>query len=376
MMIILVVFFMLVSSACQGVSPQRPFALMVGDNAPAVQVSRFVKGEPFTEFQKGQVYVIEFWATWCVPCKDSIPHLTELQKTHGDQVRILGVSVWEPRPEAVEPFVKQWDERMGYSVAMDKVDSVTPGGADDRQRESVEKGRMSKAYMVDSGWDAVGIPAAFIVDRKGRIAWIGDPQELDGPLEKVIAGRYDLAKAAADYRKIMTREAVARGERTKARELLKADDPEGALRLVDGILAFDPPAQDDYIFKFEILLLHQSSPDKATRFMIASLPDLEWVTTMNMAAILADLGRDLSPDAARAGIEACQDALRKIGKEHTWPLMTMAELYDRLGETDKALGLVDRAMKICREEDRERFLADRDRYAKGGGSLEEPRIKR
>jgi hypothetical protein len=54
----------------------------------------------------------------------------------------------------------------------------------------------------------------------------------------------------------------------------------------------------------------------------------------------------------------------------------MAELFYRLGETDNALGMVDRALKICREEDRPKFLADRDRYAKGGGSLKEPRIKR
>ena len=375
-MIILLAIFLFATSACQGVLPEKPFALMVGDAAPAVRVSRFVKGDPVAEFQRGQVYVIEFWATWCVPCKDSIPHLTELQKKYGEKVKILGVSVWEARPEAVEPFVKQWDERMQYSVAMDKVESSISGGAAQRQRESVEKGQMSKAYMVDSGWDAVGIPAAFIVDQEGRIAWIGDPMGLDGPLEEVIAGKYDLAKAAADYRRIMVREAVARGERTKARELLKANDPEGALKRVDGILKLDPPAQDDYIFKFEILLLHLASPDEAARFMTASLPKVDWVTTMNMAAILADLGSDLSPAAARAGIEACQDSLQKIGAEHTWPLMTMAELFCRLGETDNALGMVDRALKICREEDRPKFLADRDRYAKGGGSLKEPRIKR
>jgi len=62
-------------------------------------------------------------------------------------------------------------------------------------------------------------------------------------------------------------------------------------------LELDSTAQDDYIFKFEILLLHKLSPDRATRFMTASLPELDWVTTMNMTAILADMGRDLSPEA-------------------------------------------------------------------------------
>jgi thiol-disulfide isomerase/thioredoxin len=354
----------------------KPYALMVGDPAPVIEVSRFIKGEPFRDFQEGRVYIIEFWATWCLPCLDSIPHLTELQKKYGEKIEILGISVWEPRENAVEPFVKQWGEKMDYSVALDKVEGLSSADEARRQHESVEKGRMSKGYMVDSGWDLFGIPAAFIVNQEGRIAWIGEPGEMDRPLEEVISGKYDLAKAAAEYSKRMAREAFARGERKKARELLEKEEPEAALQVVDSLLKLNPPDQDDYIFKFEILLLHMSSPDEATQFMTAALPDLDWVTTMNMTAILADLGRDLSPEAARTGIEACRDSLRKIGKDHTWPLMTMAELYYRLGETKNALAMADRALKICREDDRKRMQADRDRYAKGGGSLKEPKIPR
>ncbi len=375
-MIISIALIMLTLLGGQGFSSDKPYALMVGDPAPVIEVSRFIKGEPFRDFQKGQVYVIEFWATWCGPCKDSIPHLTELQKKHGEKVRILGISIWEPREDAVEPFVKEWGKKMDYSVAMDKVEGRSSADASQRQRESIEKGRMSKAYMVDSGWDLVGIPTAFIIDQKGRIAWIGDPMQLDNPMEDVISGQYDLSEAASDYRKEMVREAFARGERKKARQFLDAKDPDAALRLVDGLLKLDPPTQDDYIFKFEILLIHDASPDKATRFMTAVLPDLDWITTMNMTAVLADLGRNLSQEAARAGIEACQDSLKKIGKDHTWPLMTMAELYYRLGETKNALAMADRALEICREEDRKRMQADRDRYARGGGSLKEPRVPR
>jgi thiol-disulfide isomerase/thioredoxin len=375
-MIVTIAFFLLAFLSGQGVSQEKPYALMVGDPAPVIEVGRFIKGEPFRDFQEGRVYVIEFWATWCVPCKDSIPHLAELQKKYGEKVKILGISIWEPREDAVEPFVKQWGKKMDYSVAVDKVEALSSTDETQRQHESVEKGRMSKAYMVDSGWDLAGIPAAFIVNHEGRIAWIGEPGEMDRPLEEVISGEYDTAKAAAEYSKRMAREAFARGERKKARELLKEKEPEAALQLVDSLLKLNPPDQDDYIFKFEILLVHMSSPDEATQFMTAVLPDLDWVTTMNMTAILADLGRNLSPEAARAGIEACQDSLRKIGKDHTWPLMTMAELYYRLGETKNAPAMADRALKICREEDRKKMQADRDRYAKGGGSLKEPKIPR
>src|SRR5690349_21602113 len=84
----------------------RADVLGIGDAAPKLEVKEFVKGEPIKALEPGSVYVVEFWATWCGPCRATIPHLTELQKKHGD-VKFIGVSVWEQDQAAVKPFVKE-----------------------------------------------------------------------------------------------------------------------------------------------------------------------------------------------------------------------------------------------------------------------------
>ena len=84
--------------------------LKLGDPAPKLEVKEFVKGDPLKGFEPGKTYVVEFWATWCGPCRTSIPHLTELQKKYPD-ITFGGVSVFEQEPEGVKPFVEKWGKR-------------------------------------------------------------------------------------------------------------------------------------------------------------------------------------------------------------------------------------------------------------------------
>ncbi len=137
--------------------------LQVGDRAPAISVGKTIKGDEITTFDRKHVYVVEFWATWCGPCRESIPHLTELAKKFSGEAKFLGVSVAERDPAAVEPFVAKMGDKMKYTVATDKV--PVGGKASD--------GFMIKAWLQAAGLD--GIPSAFVVDADGKIAWIGSP---------------------------------------------------------------------------------------------------------------------------------------------------------------------------------------------------------
>ena len=68
---------------------------------------------------------MEFWATWCGPCRVSIPHLTEMAHKY-TQVTFIGMDVWERGADidtAVSKFVEKMGDKMDYHVAMDTEDT-------------------------------------------------------------------------------------------------------------------------------------------------------------------------------------------------------------------------------------------------------------
>ena len=64
----------------------------------------------------GKVTLINFWATWCGPCRVEIPDLVELQSRYPDQLQIIGVSVDQSSPETVRAFAEKFE--MNYPVVM------------------------------------------------------------------------------------------------------------------------------------------------------------------------------------------------------------------------------------------------------------------
>ncbi len=153
--------------------------LSIGDPAPDLKVSRWVKGAAVAGFESNKTYVVEFWATWCGPCRASIPHLTELAHQF-PAVTFAGVDVWEQGDGAdatVDKFVTGMGDKMDYHVARDTADTF-----------------MAKNWMTAAGQN--GIPTAFIVQH-GMVVWIGHPMNLEAPLTEVVAGKFDLEKAKA-----------------------------------------------------------------------------------------------------------------------------------------------------------------------------------
>jgi thiol-disulfide isomerase/thioredoxin len=167
--------------------------LNIGMKAPDLAIAEWVKGDSVGSFE-GKTNVVEFWATWCGPCIRAFPHLSELQKEHAEDLRIIGVNIWdrqrdretreysESMPELierVEQFVEGQGDKMGYTVAIEQTD------------------KMAENWMRAAGRN--GIPSAFIVDGEGTVAWIGHPMAMDEPLEQIMAGEWDYETAASEY---------------------------------------------------------------------------------------------------------------------------------------------------------------------------------
>lgn len=165
-------------------------AAQIGDPAAPLSVSKWIKDGPvdMAEGRGKNIYVVEFWATWCGPCRTSIPHLTEMQKKYRDQgVVIIGIS--GEAESDVAPFVEQMGGKMDYVVALD------------------DAGQTNEAYM--EAFRIQGIPHAFVVGKDGNILWEGHPMDnMDGVLAKVVAGGFDVESARKESSEKQARENV------------------------------------------------------------------------------------------------------------------------------------------------------------------------
>jgi len=315
--------------------------LGIGDKAPPLKVATFVQGEPVSAFAEGKPYVVEFWATWCGPCVQSVPHLGELSRKYAEQgLTVIGVDVLENEPAKVEAFVERMKADMTYTVARDL---LQPGDEDGRS------GFMVKNWLQAA--EQRGIPAAFIIDRQGRVAWIGHPMEMDEPLAQVVAGTWDVEKARAEAERARVLEARMQEFGARLQGAFQKGDFVAALAIVDELIALDPAYPKDFAgLRFDVLLRGKDL-DAAyayARELRDGLLAEEPAGLGGLAWMIVDPARK---DLARRDLDLAQDLAERADKlaEGKEPAIkdTLARVQFHRGDLDAAIALQESAIALA-----------------------------
>ena len=140
---------------------------------PAFSVAD-LDGKPLSsDFGRGKVVLINFWATWCGPCKDELPMLVALQEHYRDQLQIIGLSIDTAPAEEVRKFVA--DFRLNYPNAIAPASVIEAFGGVDR------------------------VPATYVVSRNGEIVQrrlgLLDPRRTEHEV-RTLAGLFTEASVA------------------------------------------------------------------------------------------------------------------------------------------------------------------------------------
>ena len=293
--------------------------MTIGSNAPAPQIEKFVRGTEPKWFESGKVYVIEFWATWCGPCKQSMPHISDIADKYNGKVIVVGIS--DEKVDTVTKFLDtdEWKQKARYNLATDP----------DRSTH--------KQYMEAAAQN--GIPTAFIV-KDGKVQWIGHPMTMDEPLKQVVDGTWNPGKYQIDFEAetAMARKQMER--RSAVAKARKAGDWDAILKMIDEDVAAAPERAKASLLvnKFQILLTDANKPAdgyKLGREIAAANKDNAMVLNQ-LAWFVVDNAKVKDRDLKFA-IETAQQAVDASKGEDGSVIDSLARAYWESGNKAKAI---------------------------------------
>jgi thiol-disulfide isomerase/thioredoxin len=335
--------------------------LTIGSVAPALDIEHWVqdgngKFKPVTKFTNGKVYVIEFWATWCGPCIQSMPHLAKLQSDFADKgVQIVSIS--DEDLETVEKFLER------------PVRAAKKPKEDDAESKTQTYRELTSAYCLTTDPDQSsnrdymeaaeqqGIPTAFIVGKDSKIEWIGHPMEMDGPLSKVVEGTWDRAAYQAEMKAKQEVERMLQ----QIGELAQAGKFDEAVGKIDAVLKTVTEPQQAFqmrMIKMQLLLAGKKNTEaaKLSESIFAELagkPEMVNGFAWNLFE-MADKGGPRADEVLKQAVIACEKEVEKASKEVKASLWdTTAHILNMQGDKAKAIKLEEAAVEIAEGQDLE-----------------------
>jgi len=332
----------------------------IGDRAPALSVREWVHGDAVDILNNTdkKIHLIEFWATWCPPCKASIPLLTDYQKKFAKDLVVVGITDPDPyqnSPTQIRQFVKSQGSRMNYRVTMD------------------DNGKTSRAYLDTS--EAVGIPQAVLVGRDGKVAWQGSPldPQMEQVIGKVIAGTYDVASAAQQAE--LQKKIQKRFQQIDTSfQLRKMDD---VWRGLVDVMKLDP-ANDMGLQLMAGMYVNEKDWRDSYRKWVRSHIDQNRGNPLAMATLALTLCRidDYGLKTPELAIEAAKAAYDITGGKEQYTAEIYARTFYQVGALDRAIKLQQQALAVAAPDKKKDAQSILDFYKKckmlnASGSLAE-----
>ena len=140
--------------------------LPTGEPAPEFSLEDLEGNAVSLADQQGQVVLVDFWATWCGPCIEEMPHIQQLHEHYKDQGLVVLAISTDDQKSAVQPFI----EKKGYTFPVLFAD-----------------GEVQPAYQIS------GIPSVYLIDRAGEIRFHqvgyspGSEKNLERQVEELLA---------------------------------------------------------------------------------------------------------------------------------------------------------------------------------------------
>ncbi len=295
--------------------------LSIGDTAPQLTFSKLVKGSS-TVLSDEKITILEFWATWCVPCIAAMPHLSELAEKYTDEANVIAVNVMERTGDQpysvvapkVTEFVEKMSEKMRFTVVVD----------DDEKN-------MEKKWLRAAGIN--GIPATIVVKDK-KIYWIGHPMFLDKVLEQIKNGSYELMEQKKEYEKKFIAQRNEsnsfKDNMTAIENAISSKNYQEAIALTDKFAALAP--KSSYVYKqrkLQILLAFFKEED-----VLNYLKNMQKIDKKDAAALASFIATQENIPQ-KINLNAAE-IIVKSGEKNTYYLDCLATLQSRLGQFDQA----------------------------------------
>ncbi len=314
--------------------------LTIGNKAPELRYGKWLKGSPIKEYEKGRLYLFEFWATWCGPCIASMPHLSEFARERKHEASVIAVNIWEktgdkPYESAwpkVARFVEQMGSKMDFSVITDSKDQF-----------------MGNNWMKAAGHE--GIPTTIMV-KDGIILWMGHPIELDSVVNLVQSGKYDpvASKKAQEEKDRISDSITAPFKKVFGRyeALVKEKKYQEAVSVMDSAMANSGPEYSGTygFFKFQVMIEHLNE-DAAMEFV------RKWQSTKpgytgSVAAVIARK-KGLKKSTYEYSIDIFNSMLSNPQMPPPAAYNEIANAYANMGDYKKAVESLEKGIKAGKE---------------------------